>query len=243
MHLPSYLKTMDDRSRMRTEYEDRALRLAGSELYSWSNPAQLFSIQQRQRTVLYSLRRLGFTDLANKRILEIGCGSGGVLGEFVCYGASPYNLYGLDLLPNRLKDAKCRLPGSHFVHADGSCMPFPPQSFDLVLQYTAISSVLDPDLRRMICAEMLRILKPNGLILSYDFWLNPINKQTRGLPLSEIRRSFPGCNIDYRRITLAPPITRRLAAFSWSACMLLESLKIFNTHFLVVIRAKNVEHE
>jgi ubiquinone/menaquinone biosynthesis C-methylase UbiE len=243
MHLPSYLKTMDDRSRMRIEYEDRALRLSGLDLYSWSNSAQLFAIQQRQRAVLYSLQRLGFTELANMRILEMGCGGGGVLAEFVCYGASPYNLYGLDLLPSRLKDAKCRLPGTHFVQADGSCIPFPDQSFDLVLQYTAISSVLDPDLRRMICTDMLRVLKPNGLILSYDFWLNPVNKQTRGLTISEIRRSFPGCRVDFQRITLAPPVTRRLAAASWSLCLLLESCKIFNTHYLAVIRPSDTAHQ
>jgi ubiquinone/menaquinone biosynthesis C-methylase UbiE len=227
---------------MQTEYKDRARRLAGDDRYSWSNPAQLFLLQQRQRAVLYALRRLGFIDLANKRILEVGSGCGGVLAEFVCFGASPHNLYGLDLLRDRLRDAKRRLPGSHFMQADGSCIPFPQHSFDLVLQYTAISSVLDPDLRRMICAEMLRVLKPTGLILSYDFWLNPTNKQTRGLPMNEIRHSFAGCRVDFQRITLAPPITRKLAPVSWNVCLLLEVLKIFNTHYLAVIRAGESAH-
>ena len=44
------------------------------------------------------------------------------------------------------------------------------------------------------------------MILSYDFWLNPTNKQTLGLRLSELRTSFPDCQIDYKRITLAPPL-------------------------------------
>ena len=89
-------------------------------------------------------------------------------------------------------------------------MPFPAGSFDLVLQYTAVSSILNPVLRREICHEMARALKPGGLILSYDFWLNPTNSQTRGLGLMEILESFRGCRLSYQRITLAPPIARRL---------------------------------
>jgi ubiquinone/menaquinone biosynthesis C-methylase UbiE len=210
--------------------------MIGSDLYSWFNPAYLFAIQQRQRAVLPILKRLGYLNLPDLHILEVGCGSGGVLTEFLGFGASPQNLYGLDLLPDRLIEAKQRLMGTHFLHADGSEMPFPEHSFDLVLQYTAISSILDQDLRRLICSEMLRVVKPNGLILSYDFWFNPTNKQTRGLRMREIRSSFPACHIDYDRITLAPPITRRLAPISWGLCLLLEGLKIFNTHYIVSIQ-------
>jgi hypothetical protein len=76
------------------------------------------------------------------------------------------------------------------------------------------------------------------LILSYDFWLNPTNRQTRGLQPAEIRSLFPGCRFAFERITLAPPITRRLASLpgGWGLCLFLESLKIFNTHYLVAIR-------
>ena len=229
---------MNDLSRLRIEYADRERRLAGSDLYSWSNPAHLFAIQGRQRAALLALKRAGYAGLpgiASLQILEVGCGAGGVLKEFLCFGASPEKLYGLDLLGDRLVNAKGQLPGSHFLQADGSRMPFPQRSFDLILQYTAISSVLDPARRRLICAEMLRALKPGGLILSYDFWLNPTNKQTRGLRMSEIRSSFPDCHIEQLRITLAPPIARRLATVSWGLCLFLESLKIFNTHYLVAI--------
>jgi hypothetical protein len=83
---------------------------------------------------------------------------------------------------------------------------------------------------------MLRIVKPGGLVLSYDFWLNPSNPQTRGIRPAEIKQLFPNCQHEFHRITLAPPITRRLASISWGLCLFLESLKIFNTHYLVTIR-------
>jgi len=166
----------------------------------------------------------------------MGCGSGGVMSECLGFGASPENLYGVDLLFDRLLHAHHILPCSNFANADGQSLPFSSGTFDLVLQYTAISSILDADFRRNICTDMLRVLKPDGMILSYDFWLNPTNNQTRGLRLREIRSSFPGCQVDYWKITLAPPVARRLVPISWLLSAFLEKLTIFNTHYLVAIR-------
>ena len=96
------MTSLNDLSRLRIEYEDRERRLAGSDLYSWFNPAHLFAVQQRQKAVLGSLKNAGYSDLRDLRILEVGCGSGGVLSEYLCFGAMPQNLFGLDLLPDRL---------------------------------------------------------------------------------------------------------------------------------------------
>jgi ubiquinone/menaquinone biosynthesis C-methylase UbiE len=232
---------VDDLSRLRNEYEDRKRRLKGSDVYSCFNRANLFAIQGRQRAVLQALKRHGFSKLAETRVLEMGCGGGGVLTEYLGFGAFPRNLQGVDLLFERLLHAHEILPGSGFANADGQSLPFPARAFDLVLQYTAISSILDPDLRRNICADMLRVLKPGGMILSYDFWLNPTNKHTRGLRPAEIRQLFPNCVIEFHKITLAPPIARRLVPLSWTLALLLESLGIFNSHYLAVIRHPSIQ--
>lgn len=227
---------MNDVSRLQDEYADRARRLSGSDIYSVSNPINLFFIQGRQRAVLKALRKNGFSDLSNKRILEMGCGAGGVLTEFIFFGALPENLFGIDLLIDRMKQAHRILPGVRFANADGSCLPFPSGTFDLVIQYTAISSVLDPEWRRLIFSDMLRVTRPGGLILSYDFWVNPTNLQTRGLIPSELRKAFAGCSIEYNRITLAPPLARRLVPLSWGVSHFLEKLRVFNTHYLAIIQ-------
>jgi len=167
-----------------------------------------------------------------------------VLTEYLGFGASPENLFGVDLLFDRLLHAHHRLPGSGFSNADGQSLPYASNTFDLVLQYTAISSILDPGIRRNICADMLRVLrnpdpasgKPGGMILWYDFWLNPVNPQTRGIRPAEIKRLFPNCSYEFHRITLAPPIARRIVPLSWMLALFLENLKIFNTHYLVAIR-------
>jgi SAM-dependent methyltransferase len=228
-----------DHSRLRAEYADRARRFAGSDVYSPFNRANLFAVQGRQRAFLHALRQHEVTDLRQTRILEMGCGDGGVLAEFLTFGASPQNLFGIDLLPDRLSAAKNKLPGSPLVNADGSRLPFPDSSFDLILQFTALSSILDLSLRRDIARDMLRLLRPTGLILSYDFWLNPTNRQTHGLRPVEIRELFPNCQIAFQRITLAPPLARALIPISWGLCYFLESLTIFNTHYLASIHPMN----
>jgi ubiquinone/menaquinone biosynthesis C-methylase UbiE len=228
----------NDLTRLRDEYENRNHRLAGSDLYSWFNPSHLFSIQHRQHVAIKALRNHGYNYLAGLHILDVGCGSGGSLVEFLNLGVLPGNLYGVDLLFDRLLHAHSILPGSGFTNADGQVLPFPSAAFDLVQQYTAVSSILDPGMRRNICADMLRVLKPSGLILWYDFWLNPTNPQTRGIRPQEIRRLFPNCTCEFHKITLAPPIARRVVPISWMFALFLENLKIFNSHYLAVIRPK-----
>lgn len=224
----------DDVARLKLEYARRAHRLSGSDVYSFFNPSYLFALQQRQRDTLRLLREAGFTNLADKRLLEVGCGRGGVLMEYLFYGAS--SLYGIDLLADRVVEARQRLPLAGVGSADGQRLPFAPGCFDLVMQYTAFSSILDDGVKANMAREMLRVLHPGGLIIWYDFWLNPTNRQTRGIRPPEIKRLFPGCDYTFRRVTLAPPIARRLVRVSWLACGLLERMRVFNTHYLVAIR-------
>ena len=226
----------DDLDRLRAEYLHREQRFVGQDTYTLFSPANLFIVQQRQRAVLSLLRREGFYPLAKRRILEVGCGAGGVLRELLSFGADPEYLYGADLLDWRVAQAKALSPHLPLACADGQALPYPDDWFDLVLQYTVFTSILDDNVKRNIAQEMLRVLKPNGLILWYDYWLNPTNPHAKGIHPTEIHALFPGCRFSFHRITLAPPVARRLASHSWLACYLLERLRIFNTHYLVAVR-------
>jgi len=232
------VKQLDDITRLRNEYEDRKHRLAGSDVYSWFNHANLFMIHQRQWAILTALKKNGFADIQGLSILEMGCGGGGALTEYLSFGALPEKLYGVDLLFDRLLHAHHVLPASGFANADGQSLPYASKTFDLVLQYTALSSILDPQIHLNTCADMQRVLKPSGMIVWYDFWLNPANPQTRGIRPAAIRRLFPHCNFEFHKITLAPPIARRLVPISWGFALFLERLRIFNSHFLVLITPK-----
>jgi ubiquinone/menaquinone biosynthesis C-methylase UbiE len=193
-------------------------------------------IQSRQRAVISLLNRHGFTHLTDHQVLEVGCGSGGVLLEYLSYGATPERLHGTDLIFGRVRGAQERLCCSLLTCADGQNLPYPGDTFDLVLQYTVFSSILDDLVKTNLAQEMLRVLhKAGGIIVWYDFWTNPINPQTRGVRKAEIRRLFPGCQFEFRRITLAPPLARLLAPFWWALAGILETLQLFNTHYLVAI--------
>ncbi|MBC7185755.1 MAG: class I SAM-dependent methyltransferase [Calditrichaeota bacterium] len=225
-----------DLDRLRAEYADRDRRLAGSDIYSLFNPAHLFMTQQRQRVTLKTLRRFGFYPLDRYRILEIGCGRGGVLLEYLGFGATPAHVHGIDLLEDRVAEAHARMPSLALSCADGQHLPYRDCSFDLVMQYTAFSSILDDTVKTNIAREMLRVLRPDGAIIWYDYWLNPTNRQAHGIRPAEIRRLFPGCEYRFQRITLAPPVTRKLIVLSWIICAILEKIVFLNTHYFAIIR-------
>ena len=227
---------MNDLDRLRNEYARREKELAGDDRYSSSNPSHRFMKSQLQKNIAALLSHTIRFDLSAARLLEVGCGNGNVLADFQSLSAQPRNLFGIDLLPLRLKQARASYPLFPLACADGQSLPFPARSFDLILQFTVLSSILDNDVKREVAREMQRLLRPSGLILWYDFFFNPLNPQTRGIGSAEIRRLFPNCRFAFRRVTLAPPIARALALASWKLCQFLESLKIFNTHHLVVIQ-------
>jgi len=173
---------MDDIARLRNEYEHRKQRFASSDMYSWFNTANLFAIQQRQRAVLSTLKQYAFTELHNLLIFEMGCGDGGVLTEYLGFGASPENLFGVDLVFDRLRHAHHILQGSGIANADGQFLPFPAQTFDLVLQSTALSSILDPVIRRNICADMLRVLRSPDPASGKPAGMIPVLSLSKGSP-------------------------------------------------------------
>jgi ubiquinone/menaquinone biosynthesis C-methylase UbiE len=229
---------LDELKRLRAEYKNREQRLANKSIYSLFNIGYLFMIQQRQRDTLSLLCKLGFSNLKSQRILEVGCGRGGVLLEYLQYGIKASWLHGCDLLEDRLNDAHTILPHLPLICADGQNLPYQAQSFDIELQYTVFSSILDNRVKTNLAKEMLRTLKPSGLILWYDFWFNPTNPQAHGIRPTEIRRLFPGCQYTFRKITLAPPLARYIVPLSWGLAHLMESLQVFNSHYLAIIRPK-----
>jgi ubiquinone/menaquinone biosynthesis C-methylase UbiE len=234
-------ETPGDRARLAAETKRLkaayARRQCG-DLYSWFSPAHLFIMQDRDRRVLKLLKRLGLTGLGDHKILEVGCGSGHWLGEFIKWGARPEYLTGIDIIPEKLVSAQFRQSSKvGLVQANAAYLPFSPGNFDLVLQSMLFTCILDPFMKQVVAGEMLRVLKPQGLILWYDFHVNnPQNPDVQGVKKKEIHRLFPGCQIKLQRIILAPPLTRLLAPFSFQLCYLLEKLRLFNTHYLGVIR-------
>jgi SAM-dependent methyltransferase len=229
---------MNEIERIKQVYERRKTEDKGR-LYSYFNQASLFVTHQRERALIHSLKQLRFTDLSDRRILDIGCGSGGFLREFIKYGARPKNLYGIDLLEERIEKARELNPNIDFRCGDASNLPYEDHFFDIVMQFTVFTSILDSGMKEKIASEMLRVLKADGTIIWYDYYVNnPWNPDVKGVKKREIQELFPNCLLSLKRVTLAPPIVRTLVPFSTLLCLILDKVPFLRSHYLGKIRRK-----
>lgn len=227
--------TLSEGERIRSVYAQRTLRV-DQHRYTPFDPSHLLVHYSRQRAFLGLLKNRGIESLAGLRVLEVGCGAGSILLEYLEYGAKPADLFGVDFLHDDLCQAHERSPSMGLSCADGRCLPFPSGSFDLVTLYTVFTSVLDTDIRGQLAAEVQRVLSATGLVVVYDFWPdNPWNSNVRGLSLSQVKVLFPGHHYDAQRIVLAPPLARPIARFSPLVCQLLEKLPFLCTHYVITI--------
>ena len=128
-------------------------------------------------------------------------------------------------------------PGADVRLGDASALPWDNAVFDVVVQSTVFSSVIDAAMKWSIAGEMLRVLKPGGFILWYDFrYNNPWNPHVRGVGWREIKSLFPDRRRRLRRATLAPPLARRLVPLTWIGSLALEGLRFLNTHYIGLFR-------
>ena len=222
--------------RILEEYARRSRELP-PDYYSRERPENLFRRHSQERAVRRILSKQRLFPLADKRILEVGCGNGDWLSLFAGLGADQGRLAGIDLDAQRLTLARERLPRADLRLGDASQLPWPDGAFDLVTQSTAFSSMLDPAMRSSVAGEMARVAAPGGAVLWYDFFVdNPANPHVVGLGREDVRRLFPGFAGKFLRITLAPPLSRLIVPRWWTLGSALEQMRLLNTHYLVILR-------
>lgn len=207
--------------------------------YSFFDEGNLYLYQARDRAIIRILRANGIQSLNGKKILEIGCGRGTELNNFIRYGAQSVNLHGVDLMEYRITDAIGNNPGINFACGDASELQFESGTFDITVQITAFTSIIDDELKKKIALEMIRCTKPGGLILWVDFFLtNPFkrDKNVKAIGKTEIHNLFQKHNIRLTRAILTRPAVKLIAPYSIIACELLEKLSIFNSFYIGAIR-------
>ncbi|MFN9727536.1 class I SAM-dependent methyltransferase [Acidovorax sp.] len=180
----------------------------------YASASALQAQHERLRAMRQLWRAHGWQSLAGLHITEAGCGTGGNLQDLLRLGADPARLHGLELLPERAQAARLRLPTTVAVlEGDALQAAIAPGSQQAVLAFTLFSSILDTDFRSALARQMWQWVAPGGGVLVYDFVVdNPRNPDVQGVPLAEVRRLFPHARITSRRLTLAPPLARRLPA-------------------------------
>lgn len=192
-------------------YASRAA-LIKDDRYSMLNPAVWQSVQERQCALLQMLAQYPTNSLADLSVLEVACGGGGNLLELLRMGFAPGKLVGNELLSERSAVARLNLPeATQVITGDAMKLPMGQGSFDVVNQSTVFSSLLDSNFQMQLANKMWYWVKPGGAVLWYDFtYNNPNNPDVKGVTLARIRQLFPEGVIHSRRVTLAPPISRRV---------------------------------
>jgi SAM-dependent methyltransferase len=231
---------MNDTNSELSAMRDRYARRPSGGQYSMLRADVLLAMQERQRALVRLLNRHVTQPLSSLRVLEIGCGSASNLQELARLGFAAENLVGNELLGERVAAARRSAPAqSRIIEGDAMQLPFGDAEFDIVLQSTVFTSILDPAFRERLAHRMWTWVRPGGAVLWYDFtYDNPANSDVKGVPLRVIKVLFPEAAIDVLRITLAPPIARRVTRVHPAMYHLFNVLPLLRTHVLCWIGKK-----
>lgn len=117
---------------------------------------------------------------ADKKVLEVACNMGttaiALAKQYGCH------IEGVDLDEHALEKAKENIVNEglqdliHVQRANAMKLPFPDSSFDIVVN-EAMLTMLPIEAKKKAIAEYLRVLKPNGFLLTHDVMLVGENHQ------------------------------------------------------------------
>jgi ubiquinone/menaquinone biosynthesis C-methylase UbiE len=169
------------------------------------------------------------------RVLDVGCGEGDDLAR-IKWLLPRAELFGIDLLAERLAQAQLTVPEACLEVRGGEVLPFPDGSFQVVMLSTVLSSILDSETRRLVTQEAYRVIGEEGLLLVYDIRLpSPWNPNVVPITRRDLRALLPGAQIRAQSITLLPPLARVIGDVWPGLYGPLACLRPLRTHNLSVV--------
>jgi ubiquinone/menaquinone biosynthesis C-methylase UbiE len=222
-------------TRIRAVYAEREL----THLPDRGNPGRQLMLHERNHALERILDDRLRRPLSQCRVIDIGCGYGSVLGLLHQKGAAAENLFGVDLLPNRVKRARETYPAFTFLEGNAEQLGFPDHSFDLVLLLTVVSSILDSVTARNVASSVSRVLRSTGAVAWYDIrYPNPWNPNVRAMTKSRIHSLFPDFDLELEPLSLMPPIAYQLGCLTNQVYPLLSSIRILRSHYVGLLRPR-----
>ncbi|HEX4647052.1 MAG TPA: class I SAM-dependent methyltransferase [Verrucomicrobiae bacterium] len=230
------METHSEVDRLQEVYREYAVRGFGQSKWSLANRGNQAVRDECQLKLCELLRKAGFSPLGNRRVLEVGCGTGERLAAFEDWGARPGNLFGVDLISDRIRAARKNYPHINFELANAEALPFADGNFELVTVFTVFTSILDHRMAANVGREIVRVLVSGGVVVWYDFRMhNPLNRHVRGISRRRIQSLFPGFMMNLEAISLLPPLARRLGRFTNLFYPPLSSIPFLRSHYLGIL--------
>lgn len=111
------------------------------------------------------------------RVVDFGCGYGWVGLFLMPMLADGSDYTGVDAAQGLLQRARARQTPyrSEFVHCDASATPFADDTFDVAIAHTLMMHLPEP---RNALAEMMRVTRNGGLVITADASRNAVNALT-----------------------------------------------------------------
>lgn len=111
------------------------------------------------------------------KILDIGCGGGGIAKQLAAEGAE---VTGIDPLDEAIRAASAAVPQAKFITAGAEALPFDDGTFDIALMVNSLHHVPEAAVRAALL-EARRVLKPDGTLIVLEPLANGNSSQAMKL--------------------------------------------------------------
>ena len=133
-------------------------------------PEIQFGEGQFRDLLIEALREHGIetADMAGLSVVELGCGWGRNLHQFVEMGIPARKIAGVDLIEHFISFGRSQNPGFNIAVGDATRTDFGDSAFDIVLLHTVLSAITDRDVHAQLLREARRLVRPSGLVIVFD---------------------------------------------------------------------------
>jgi len=99
--------------------------------------------------------------IRGEKLLDFGCGYGRITGTYLPFCRQ---VFGIDVVPWAIEEAKDRYPTMNFYIFDGKKIPFSDGYFNVVLSWTVLQHIPKENIEK-ICGEIVRVMAPGALLV------------------------------------------------------------------------------
>jgi ubiquinone/menaquinone biosynthesis C-methylase UbiE len=196
-----------------------------------TNPEVTFQTFAFDRANIRALQRLAL-DREQARVLDVGCGTGSSLIQFLRLGFHPAKLAGVDSSAERIAQARATFPNVDFRCESAESLSFDESIFDVVFESTLFMMLTSEDIARRIAGEMLRVTRSGGYLMLADWrYAEPRSTDHRAMSSKRIASLFGVGQISdvvaRERGALVPPLGRLLSRRAPSIYFAVQSLLPF----------------